>query len=900
MSAFWSVLGDTRIVAADYAALAGRPSSVLGGVWVGMLVVLSACSGGGNSQPPALAAPAMPEPINRLPANGSFAAFESGHVRPLAMTTDGNTLLAVNTPDNCLAIIDVSGSGLSLETCVPVGLEPVAVALRNDSEAWVVNHLSDSVSIVQLQGVPHVRHTLYVGDEPRDIVFAGNAGTRTFITTAHRGQNSPVNPQVLTPAVGRADVWVFDANQASTSLGGTALSILTLFADTPRALATSPDGSKVYAAGFLSGNRSTTLRTLVNKPAPADDAAGNPQPATRLIIQFNGRDWVDGFGRTGDGSVVYQDLVDFTLPDADLFEIDANATPPAVTRSISGLGTTLFNLAVNPRSGAIYASNLEANNVTRFEGSGQRATVPTVRGHVVENRITIVKDGQVQPRHLNKHVDYSLPMGTPLEKAASLAMPLQMSISANGRQLYVAAFGSNKIGRFGIEALEDDTFTPSANDHISLSGGGPTGIILREGRNQLIVSTRFDNGIALLDASSGVEVAKLRLFNPEPASIVAGRPFLYDAQISSSRGDSSCASCHIFGDLDALAWDLGNPDQVTVANPNRVVRPLTNPVFHPMKGPMTTQSLRGLKNHGPLHWRGDRTGAKAGAGESLEAAAFKEFNGTFDALFARGARLSDAQMQAFTDFILQLTYPPNPLRNLEGTLTADQAAGKSVFNEDITTGGIVTCNFCHTLDPDRGLFGTSGSSTMEGDDNPQDFKIPQLRNMYQKIGFFNSPNVPQVRGFGFTHDGRIGSLVAFLSGSAFRFANNQQRAQVVQFLLAFDSNLAPAVGQQVTLDTAATLQHMQRLSLLLARAQTAKPDCDLVFQGVLAGISRSGVLGSSGRFQTDRSRETLSVAQLVDSSKANGQEITFTCVPPGNGVRIGIDRNADGVFNGDE
>ena len=27
-----------------------------------------------------------------------------------------------------------------------------------------------------------------------------------------------------------------------------------------------------------------------------------------------------------------------------------------------------------------------------------------------------------------------------------------------------------------------------------------------------------------------------------------------------------------------------------------------------MKGPMTTQTLRGMANHGPMHWRGDRTG----------------------------------------------------------------------------------------------------------------------------------------------------------------------------------------------------------------------------------------------------------------------------------------------------
>ncbi len=42
--------------------------------------------------------------------------------------------------------------GLVHTASVPVGLEPVAVAARTDREVWVVNHLSDSVSIVELDG----------------------------------------------------------------------------------------------------------------------------------------------------------------------------------------------------------------------------------------------------------------------------------------------------------------------------------------------------------------------------------------------------------------------------------------------------------------------------------------------------------------------------------------------------------------------------------------------------------------------------------------------------------------------------------------------------------------------------------------------------------------------------
>jgi hypothetical protein len=80
-----------------------------------------------------------------------------------------------------------------------------------------------------------------------------------------------------------------------------------------------------------------------------------------------------------------------------------------------------------------------------------------------------------------------------------------------------------------------------------------------------------------------------------------------------------------------------------------------------MKGPMTTQSLRGLANHGPMHWRGDRTGAgphgpsaQPDTGAFDEEAAFNAFNAAFMALNGRDAPIPDADMQAFTDFALQI------------------------------------------------------------------------------------------------------------------------------------------------------------------------------------------------------------------------------------------------------
>src|SRR6202008_1320323 len=89
-------------------------------------------------------------------AASSFVAFESGPVRPLALSPDRTHLFAVNTPDNRLEIFNVDGTNgtLTHSGSVPVGLEPVAVAARTNGEVWVVNHLSDSVSIVDVGAVP--------------------------------------------------------------------------------------------------------------------------------------------------------------------------------------------------------------------------------------------------------------------------------------------------------------------------------------------------------------------------------------------------------------------------------------------------------------------------------------------------------------------------------------------------------------------------------------------------------------------------------------------------------------------------------------------------------------------------------------------------------------------------
>jgi DNA-binding beta-propeller fold protein YncE len=924
----------------------------------------------------------------------SFTLFESGQVRPLALSSSGRFLYATNTPDNRLEIFRVEPAGLDLVTSVPVGLEPVAVAERREGEVWVVNHLSDSVSVVDARRpeAAHVVRTLLVGDEPRDIVFAGPDRARAFITTAHRGQNRVGDPQLTTPGVGRADVWIFDARD----LGAGPLTVLTLFADTPRALAVSADGRTVYAAAFHSGNRTTSLpERIVTRngglPPPHSNAQGVPNPTTGVVVKYRvdptdgNLHWLDNVGRRWD------DQVKLSLPDRDVFAIDALANPPVAVPSgvYTGVGTILFNMAVNPVSGKVYVANIDSRNDVRFEGHNafgptQGGPVGSVRGHLAESRITVIDPGAgtVTARHLNKHIDFSQD-GNPVEAAKSLAFPTGMAVSSDGRTLYVAALGSSKVGVFSTRALETDAFVPSEADQIPLAGGGPGGPVLDADNDRLYVLTRFDNAISVVDTRRRQEMSHVRMFNPEPASVANGRRFLYDATLTSSHGDSACASCHILGDFDSLAWDLGDPDDIVTPIPGPFVidpavlaqvginLPL---ILHPLKGPMTTQSLRGMANHGPMHWRGDRTGgtdasrlvvvpsAQPDTGTFDEQAAFKKFNVAFAGLLGRSGPLTDDQMQAFTDFILQVTYPPNPVRNLDNSLTPDQQAGHDFFfshtpdGQELPSDTFHNCNGCHVLDPagnaqfgvDKpGFFGSDGRYSFEAE--PQFLKVPHLRNLYQKVGMFgmaatfdptdtsgigqalpppyndNSFTGDQVRGFGFLHDGGTDTLFRFHGATVFvqrpsnpggfpiitdptdpaaaqaeLTANITKRRQVEAFMLAFDSNLAPIVGQQATLTADSGPDVAARIDLLEARAVAG--EAELVVKGVVAGRPVGFLFdGTTGAFVPDTRRgRALGDRRLRALAQTRDAALTFTAVPPGSGYRIGLDRDLDGVLDGDD
>ena len=55
------------------------------------------------------------------------------------------------------------------------------------------------------------------------------------------------------------------------------------------------------------------------------------------------------------------------------------------------------------------------------------------------------------------------------------------------------------------------------------------------------------------------------------------------------------------------------------------------------------------------------------------------------------------------------------------------------------------------------------------------------------------------------------------------------------------------------------------------------------------------------KFVSDRSTEApITDSKLRTKAAKKDGEITYTCTPPGNGVRLALDRDMDGVYNRDE
>jgi hypothetical protein len=311
---------------------------------------------------------------------------------------------------------------------------------------------------------------------------------------------------------------------------------------------------------------------------------------------------------------------------------------------------------------------------------------------------------------------------------------------------------------------------------------------------------------------------------------------------------------------------------------------------HPMKGPMRTQTLKGLSNLTPLHWRADRSG-------------FESFNPAFDSLMG-GPQLSAADMDAYRQFIETVQFPPNPNQKLDRTLPASVAGGSpaaglnTFLNEPYALN--ITCNQCHAANPGPGTNRSITSAAFLKE--PQSMKVPQLRNLYKKAFFNDAPGAISLDGVGFTHDGSFPSVFRFLSTDVFVLIKNDttRKTNLNSFLMCLDTGTAPAVGYSRTVTSANVNDSALNTDWNLLQSQAAANNVDLIAKGMIDGRPH-GLLyqPASNNYTSDRTGLGPFTQAQLKTKIQNGDRLTFMGVAPGTGMRMGVDRDLNGERDGD-
>jgi DNA-binding beta-propeller fold protein YncE len=756
-----------------------------------------------------------------------FANFEPAQVNPIRLSSDGRTLFAVNTPNNTLSVFDVSrADNPNLQAEIPVGVGPVSVNPRTQDEIWVVNQVSNSVSVVSVsQGIVTDTIATGSGTEPADVVFAGN--NQAYVSCSRSNT-----------------IAVYDTNTHNL------ISSLPVFGDSPRALAVSADGSTVYSAFALSGNATTIVPASIAPPQPPPtNKKLPPPPQVALIVAATDPKWTQ--------------YITFQMPDNDVVTIQTGPSP-TVAGYYSGVGTINLGLAVNPTTGDLFVANTDALNLTFF--------LPNLRGHWINSRMTRIQtgSGQVTAFDLNPSINYSI-LPNPAALSTALSQPTNVVFDPSGQFMYVAAFGTDRVAQVDtngnvVSFVEVSLPSGSGPNADPKNKRGPRGLALNANAQILYALNRLSNTIAVIDTSRMSESGEVAVgTDPTPQNVIQGRGFLYDAKLSGN-GTGACASCHIDGDMDHLAWNLGDPG----GNMTQYIQNGHVFKFHPMKGPMTTQTLRGLENLAPYHWRGDQLN-------------FAAFNPTFDNLMG-GSQLSSSDMTTYTTFVNSILFLANPNQNLDRSLPTSLAGGNPVKgqNDFLTipdTGPGATCNNCHTSNP-----GPGSNRLVTSVIPPQVLKIPHLRNMYQKQ-LYTRHNPTSIDGFGFDHDGTVSTLADFLAQPFFQHYSGQQKTDMSVYTLCFDTGTAPAVGFTITL-TSANVNDPTEQNYWATLQSQASGNIDLIMRGTIQGQVTGLLYDPNDNTYKDGQRHHGNQYSQNDLQNfiENGDTMSFMGVYPGTGA----------------
>jgi len=562
------------------------------------------------------------------------------------------------------------------------------------------------------------------------------------------------------------------------------------------------------------------------------------------------------------------------LDDYDLFRISPGGTPQPVAR---GVGTLLFGLGKNPVTGTLWQLGTEAKNK-----DPKRRGEPALRGDFVSNRLSLIDPlagVAVIPSQILDldDSDPNLP-GVQFDASRTVGQPFGLAFDGQGQGYVTGQLSQNvtQLSAAGIFLREWNV------------GSIPRAILVGPAAEHALVYCWGDNTIERYDLrkASPVREGVLDLgFDPTPDLERAGRKLFFDGSFS-EHGNASCASCHVETGTDMLVWDLSD-------------LPFDD------KGPFVTQTMKGIGDHFPMHWRGERRD-------------LSDFNGAFAALLGGTPldRTPGGEFDQFEAYIKSLQEPANPFMHPDRVLDAglDPAGGNAIIGQDIffdDTPTLTNCNNCHSMPTGTNSEPQMSVSDPLGIERRSHVRVPAAVGLWRKeqptLETVQLTNGGQVRrstnGVGLTAVGTSPNTLEFLR--QFFQLTPQEELDLAAFMRQADSGLAPAVHRSWLLNQGTVAQVRDDLEhYLLGQAAAGNVD-----------IALFGSLDLGGGFHALRWSWDVSAAHFVAESSAipartmdefllDAEEgranVVVLGLPIGVGQRFSVDFDSDGLFNLDE
>ncbi|MEM7586001.1 MAG: hypothetical protein AAF560_21605 [Acidobacteriota bacterium] len=842
--------------------------------------------------------------------DGYLPPFEEQPVRPMALSSERDTLWVVDIPDAKVSIFDATDPtairGLKLLDEIAVGLGPVTIQPRprDDSQApemWVVCTSSNSVFVID-ENSGNVLTTIRVEDEPADLVFDAS-GKTAYVSLSASNQIAVIDTNTRSVST-RIE---FDSNLPTTSS-------TRLHAEEPIALMI--EGDRLYGLSNISGNGTMANPPLCDEPTipgicgvVQPPVPGNCIPCFPNIVPGMAQQW-DIYNANPSGP---------EPSDRDVLRFDVNSPGGAGTVVGWRFGTLNFDLEREPGGSNLVVSNMEMRNDRVLTEQLYPKDIVEL-GKPTIHRISMGPDDTAATSNLSvSHFDLNDPAninGALASLGYRCAFPTQMAFNKAGDRLYVACYGSDNVAVLDYpptQVLAELRSNTSVNNPV---GFGTFGVLLDEARSVVYTYEQGDSTVQVYanNPATGTVNAPLQPtpnaigFNITPPNVIAGR-FHFNNTANSAFGTEACASCHLLGHADGLAWNLSD---LSGDIPSQIGQPLPSIdrfFLRDNKDLKVTMSLRGIEETPPFHWRGDRDDLAA-------------FNEAQEGLLG-GSILSPAQVQELDDFIFSLSYRPNPEQPFDRVYSAQALDGAGCFNNPLSltfriddvspTPGTMdlSCQQCHSL---AGFSGTVNQITNDSGGVVAPGDVTQLRGMNDKLSDqYDYPTLGQepifpVLGWGFANSGAIDTFNQFVEVAGGGLGGPAQIAAVQEFFKQFDTGMAPTTAYAWTMSQASIGSNPLNPNIpseaIILVGSAFLGHNDVIVRGRFnpgSGWQDISMYQLGSLYYTD----TLSLGpytanDLIGFAAAGNAVLTFIGTPVGLGYRLGIDRDMDFVFDRDE